>query len=1461
MHSPKIWPIAAMATLFLVAGVQGQADGESFVPQPVVADLTPAPTAAPVVNIVGLTKDQMHTCGVERENDKFYSYHGDVNGAIEFSTCEDNPTWEHCLPSLDDNAQYYQLSCFPKKAGVFEWNDNGCFTYKPEKDVFSSSLEDKDIFSYHGYVTAEIGLANPDKYDCQQMLLENNMCRTEIKLINVYIGPVNDAPIAAYGEGYFPYTAVKDVVKENNEQNAVARSALEPPFALVRSLPATDIDDVDLTYRITQQPENGVAVVVEGNTFKYIPNPLFTGQDFFSYTVDDSEGDPEIGPRPLEDSARIIVQVGEIATIPPPISATIPLDEDTHVIGVLGRGYYTGARIDLIRYQITEDVSFGTMEVLCDGLEVYDAFECNQEINATEIGGLTPVRQAYFRYEPNPDYWGVDRFMFKIFFEGFENDPELQTDPATITLNVRPINDPPIVYGGIFEAPMVLEPGNRAGITNIYGTVVITAEDVDSTVLDLRISRRVVNGTKVGEGRLFTRLSSSGVPADPLDLDGVAIVEMVNKVSTLYYVADPLTRGEPLGEFVVRASDRLSFSAPDDVEVHVKCRRGYAKGEPGTAQEFQCLPCPGGTMSMIVDSDGCTPCFPGSYSPGGLEDCPLCEPGSYAPNFGMAQCDTCPYQSTSQPGSVERTECYCLAGWYGEHGKPCLECPKTGRTGANKDDVDRDDLAWTYCGIDGLRWPLPQRGFYVNPSTEPVTIRECSPLEACQHYNQKGDDGRVTNGTTCAAGYENEGCCACKDDHYRKHGKCTKCPESWVFTVVVIGFIIVIFLPLIFKLMPKFVEHFSAIDIIILFTQVSGVFGFYYLKWPIALVRWFSFSSLFNLNLELLHLECNYDWDFEKKWTWTMIIPLIALIAIVAVQILTFFVMIFQRTVGRGIRERNPSFAETRIGRAICGRRFVTKGLFAGKSKQDFKRLIWHTVRGYLTFLHIGYTFLSMGTFEMFDCVESISNNMSYLEPSPCIRCYVYDSDTTWGKLYPYAVLCTLLYPIGIFVLFGALLYSQRHKLNTQRAQDLLGAWIFQYKPEHFYYQMAVLARLFGLTLIITANRDSSAGGALRQAVFGIMVLMVMQIFKALMRPYISMRLDAMEGFSLLSNFATLMCGATFVSFKVTTTFRNVLTVVNIVIIILTYVGFMAMLLWDWAPLVMYKMQSWWRSRKSRSKARRVSSVTDGGAGMFLQRDGAPVAEDMAMYINPAVAEALYQMECSASEREEILEVFRELRLSHEVLDTMHNEDRKSVNDYLQPEVGRELINRLSKRSVEENDEMLRVVEQVTGLDDHGNGLKAIYSNAKEDILDKRRKEKEEWDPEAPDYATNTVVPHPTGAVSESASPTSGTSGAVSEAFRPDASNASSFDSSPLHSLFMIPDRGEGQESDEGAVSASFGGLWGHEGNLKRQSRQSGSGLCMDSIGSEEGFMEAIEGENTRVKMGKNMGLSKVHPM
>ena len=65
-----------MATLFLVAGVQGQADGEAFVPQPVVADLTPAPTAAPVVNIVGLTKDQMHTCGVERENDKFYSYHG-----------------------------------------------------------------------------------------------------------------------------------------------------------------------------------------------------------------------------------------------------------------------------------------------------------------------------------------------------------------------------------------------------------------------------------------------------------------------------------------------------------------------------------------------------------------------------------------------------------------------------------------------------------------------------------------------------------------------------------------------------------------------------------------------------------------------------------------------------------------------------------------------------------------------------------------------------------------------------------------------------------------------------------------------------------------------------------------------------------------------------------------------------------------------------------------------------------------------------------------------------------------------------------------------------------------------------------------------------------------------------------------------------------------------------------------
>ncbi|MDQ3177983.1 MAG: tandem-95 repeat protein, partial [Actinomycetota bacterium] len=217
-----------------------------------------------------------------------------------------------------------------------------------------------------------------------------------------YDGATYTPALNYYGSDSFTYTATDaaglsdtatvtiTVRPVNDAPEAADRTvATDEDTPLPITLAGTDIDGETPAITYTQ-PTNGS---YDGTT--YTPALNYNGSDSFTYTATDAAG--------LSDTATVTITVHPVNDAPEVTDRAVETDEDVPV-----------------------PITLAGTDVENDPL----SFSWSDPPHGTFDGA---------RYTPDPNYYGLDSFEYTA------DDGNGGTDTATVTITVRPVNEPPTV--------------------------------------------------------------------------------------------------------------------------------------------------------------------------------------------------------------------------------------------------------------------------------------------------------------------------------------------------------------------------------------------------------------------------------------------------------------------------------------------------------------------------------------------------------------------------------------------------------------------------------------------------------------------------------------------------------------------------------------------------------------------------------------------------------------------------------------------------------------------------------------------------------------------------------------------------------------------------------------------------------------------------------------------------------
>lgn len=190
------------------------------------------------------------------------------------------------------------------------------------------------------------------------------------------------------------------VTSENDAPIAFAQSVTTPEdLSRTIVLSGDDVDHNFLSFDIVQAPSHG-ALIGAGSHWTYRPAPDFFGVDHFTFTAND--------PHTASAPAMVTIDVEPVDDRPIAYSQTVATDEDVATAIVL-----QGLELDgePLTFQVVQQPSRGT------------------------LSGVAPD----LHYTPNPDANGTDIFRFVT------NDGHNNSAQRTVTIDVAPVDDPPVV--------------------------------------------------------------------------------------------------------------------------------------------------------------------------------------------------------------------------------------------------------------------------------------------------------------------------------------------------------------------------------------------------------------------------------------------------------------------------------------------------------------------------------------------------------------------------------------------------------------------------------------------------------------------------------------------------------------------------------------------------------------------------------------------------------------------------------------------------------------------------------------------------------------------------------------------------------------------------------------------------------------------------------------------------------
>ncbi|RAI97710.1 gliding motility-associated-like protein [Chitinophaga skermanii] len=250
----------------------------------------------------------------------------------------------------------------------------------------------------------------------------------------IRINAVNDAPVA-YNDVY--------TVAEDNTLTIAAPGVLSND---------TDTENDALTASLLIRPIHGTLTLNATGSFSYVPNANYNGVDSFSYRLCDAGG--------LCDTAVVVINITPENDAPVAGNDNYSIDEDKPLV-------ITSPGVLFNDFDIDGDPIFSSIFI--------------QPANGT----VTMSSNGSFTYIPNPNFNGVDTFVYRVC----DNDTPQLCSNGTVTVVVRPVNDAPSATNDAYttaeDTPLtVAAPGVLANDT-----------DVDGDPITASIVRQPLNGT------------------------------------------------------------------------------------------------------------------------------------------------------------------------------------------------------------------------------------------------------------------------------------------------------------------------------------------------------------------------------------------------------------------------------------------------------------------------------------------------------------------------------------------------------------------------------------------------------------------------------------------------------------------------------------------------------------------------------------------------------------------------------------------------------------------------------------------------------------------------------------------------------------------------------------------------------------------------------------------------------
>ena len=258
--------------------------------------------------------------------------------------------------------------------------------------------------------------------------------------VTINVLPVNDPPVAVNDNA------------TTNEDTPVAIPVLANDYDVDGNL-------VPASVTVTSGPSNGtVSINPLTGVITYTPNLNYNGSDSFTYQVCD-DGTPLPS---LCSSATVTLTVTPVNDAPVAVNDNATTNEDTPVaIPVLGNDSDVDGNL------VPSTVAIGTGPA-------------NGTVSINNVTGV-------ITYTPNANFSGTDSFTYRVCDDGTPL-PSLCSNLATVTINVLPVNDPPVA---IKDDYTTLED------TPISGNVSLNDSDVDGPAAIYTLVSGPSNGSLV----------------------------------------------------------------------------------------------------------------------------------------------------------------------------------------------------------------------------------------------------------------------------------------------------------------------------------------------------------------------------------------------------------------------------------------------------------------------------------------------------------------------------------------------------------------------------------------------------------------------------------------------------------------------------------------------------------------------------------------------------------------------------------------------------------------------------------------------------------------------------------------------------------------------------------------------------------------------------------------------------